>query len=277
MNDMTLLLRVHAPSAPLCNYVNTFTYYAGLNLGHAIERLLPDGTANLIIELDNIPKYTFDNESLEKKEKYSRAWMSGMQQEYISIGSPPGSSMFVIQFQPGGVYPFLSFPVEELNNLVVDAELIFGEDIIRLRDQLLEAFIPEEKFFRAEQWLMDHLSEVSFPEQVMNFAIQKICQDPTLDSIELISQRTGYSQKQFIQLFKRYVGLSPKYFQRVQRFNKVLQEVERRKEINWSALSHDCGFYDQAHFIREFRKFSGFNPTDFLHEKGEYIHYVPIS
>jgi AraC-like DNA-binding protein len=272
-----LIIIIQTPSAPLCNYVHTLTYYEGLNFGHSIERLLPDGTANLIIELDNIPKYTFDNESLEKKEKYSGAWMSGMQQEYISIGSPPGSSMFVIRFQPGGVYPFLNFPVAELNNLVVDAGLIYGKDVIWLRDQLLEAFTPKEKFGCAEQWLLDHLSEASFSEQVINYAIQQICHDPTVDSIKLISQKTGYSQKQFIQLFKKYVGLSPKYFQRVQRFNKVLQEIERRNEINWPALSYDCGFYDQAHFIREFRGFSGFNPTDFLHEKGEYINYVPIS
>ncbi len=272
-----MLLKIQIPSAPLCNYVNTFTFYEGLNLGYTIERLLPDGSTNLIIELDNIPKFTFDNESLEKKEKYSKAWMSGMQQEYISIGTPPSSSMFVIQFQPGGVYPFLNFPVEELNNLVVDAELIFGDDIIRLREQLLESPTPEEKFGRAEQWLQTHLSEASFSEQVMNFAIQQICQNPALDSIKQISRKTGYSQKQFIQLFKKYVGLSPKYFQRVQRFNKVLQEVERRNEINWPALSYDCGFYDQAHFIREFQKFSGFNPTDFLREKGEYINYVPVS
>lgn len=272
-----MLLKIHTPSSPLCNYIETFTFYEGLNLGYTIERLLPDGTVNLIIELDNIPKYTFDNHSLEKKEKYTGAWLSGMQKEYISIGSPPESSMFVIQFQPGGIYPFINFPVAELNNLVVDAELIFGEDVIMLRDQLLEAPTPEEKFCRTEQWLRDHLCESSFSEQVMNFAVQQICQNPSLDSIELISLKTGYSQKQFIQLFKKYVGLTPKYFQRVQRFNKVLQEVESRNEINWSALSHDCGFYDQAHFIREFKKFSGFNPTDFLHEKGEYINYVPIS
>lgn len=272
-----MLLRIHTPAAPLGNYVNTFTFYEGLNLGYTIERLLPDGTANLIIELDNIPKYTFDNESLEKKEKYSRAWMSGMQQEYISIGSPPGSCMFVIQFQPGGAYPFLHFPVEELNNQVVDAELIFGEDVIRLRDQLMEGATPETKFRRAEQWLMSHLSEASFSEKVINVAIQQICHDPTLDSIELISQKTGYSQKQFIRLFKKYVGFSPKYFQRVQRFNKVLKEIEHQNEINWPALSYDCGFYDQAHFIREFHKFSGFNPTDYLHKKSGYIHYVPVS
>lgn len=272
-----MLLRIHTPIAPLSNYINTFTYYDGLNMGCDVLRLLPDGTANLIIELDNIPRYTFDNLSLEKKERYTKAWMSGMQQEFISISSPIDSSMFVVQFKPGGVYPFLNFPVEELNNLVVDAGLIFGEDITRLRDQLLEVPSVEEKFYRAEQWLMDYLSEASFSEQVMKFAIQQICNNPTLDSIELISQKTGYSQKQFIQLFKKYVGLSPKYFQRVQRFKKVLNEIDTRSEIYWPALSYDCGFYDQSHFIHEFRKFSGFNPTEFLHERGEYIHYVPLS
>lgn len=271
-----MILQFHSPSHPISDHIKLFTFYEGLNLGYTIERLLPDGTVNLIIELDNIPKFTFDNESLEKKEKYTKAWLSGMQQEYISIGSPPDSSMMVIQFQPCGVYPFLNFPVEELNKQIVDADLIFGKNIIRLREQLLEATTPNCKFQLVEQWLMNCLSESSASYKVISNAVQKICEYPSMKSIEMISQKTGYSHKQFIQLFKKYVGLTPKYFQRVQRFNKVLQELEVRQEINWSALSNDCGFYDQAHFIKEFRKFSGFNPEEFLREKGEYINYVPI-
>lgn len=245
-------------------------------MGYTIERLLPDGTVNLIIELDDIPKHTFDNDTLDKKEKYIRAWVSGMQQEFISIESPPDSSMMVIRFHPGGAYPFLGFPLSELNNMVVDADLIFGGDIIRLRNQLLDAETAEEKFLCVDQWLLSRASEPSFSAKALEYAIDQINREPTLNSIKALSQKTGYSQKQFIQLFKKYVGFTPKYFQRVQRFNRVLREVEDRKEINWSVLSYDCGFYDQAHFIKEFRKFSGFNPEEFIQEKGEYINYVPI-
>lgn len=271
-----MLLRFHTPAYPLCNYVELCTFYEGLTVGYTIERLLPDGTVNLIIELDDIPKHTFDNDSLDKKEKYIRAWLSGMQEEFISIESPPDSSMMVIRFQAGGAYPFLGFPVSELNNLVVDADLIFGSDVIRLRDQLLEAGTAGEKFIHVERWLMEQFSNSLSPEKVINYAIGQICKNPSLESIEMVSQKTGYSQKQFIQLFKKYAGLTPKYFQRIQRFNMVLREVEERKEINWSAISYDCGFYDQAHFIREFRKFSGFNPIAYMKHRGDYVNYVPI-
>lgn len=185
--------------------------------------------------------------------------------------------MFVIQFRPGGLYPFINMPMNELNDLVIDADLLFGNDIFSLREQLLNAPYPFQKFFYAEQWLLRRLTEYSFSKQVLEFAIKEICQHPTNDSIAMIAHKTGYSQRQFIHLFKKFVGLKPKYFQRIQRFNKVLEELETCKEINWTAISHDCGFYDQAHFIREFKKFSGFNPSDYLCEKGVYVNYVPVS
>ncbi|MFN4254206.1 MAG: helix-turn-helix domain-containing protein [Saprospiraceae bacterium] len=76
--------------------------------------------------------------------------------------------------------------------------------------------------------------------------------------------------------WREHIGLAPKAFQRVLRFNRVLQEVETRREIVWSELAYDCGFADQAHFIREFRQFAGFNPGDFLKAQRHFTNYVVI-
>lgn len=239
--------------------------------------MMPDGAPHLIIELDDIPKCTFHNETLEIKEKYSGAWISGMQKEFISISAEVHSSMFVIRFTPTGVYPLLGIPMTELSDQVFDAELVFGSGIRSLRDQLLEAPNPESKFQTASDWLSKRLEKAIEVNPVLNFAIDHLKENPTLDQVKTLSRLTGYSQKQFIHLFKTQIGLTPKYFQRVIRFNKVLEEVEQKSEINWTALSQHCGFYDQAHFIREFQKFSGFNPTDFLRAEREYKNYVVVA
>ncbi len=272
-----MLLRFHKPSFPLAQHVELFTYYKDLVQKHTIERLMPDGAAHLIIELDDIPKFTFHNETLEVKDKYSGAWISGMQKEFISISAEVHSSMFVIRFTPTGVYPFLGIPMTELSDQVFDAELFFGSSIRSLRDLLLEATSPEAKFQLASNWLTERLSHKQSLNPVLNFAINRLTANPTLDQVKTLSERTGYSQKQFIHLFKKHVGLTPKYYQRIIRFNKVLEEVERSNEINWTALSQQCGFYDQAHFIREFQKFSGFNPTEFLRTDREYKNYVVVA
>lgn len=272
-----MLLRFHNPSFPLNQYVELFTYYKDLVQEHSIERLLPDGAPHLIIELDDIPKFTFHNETLEVKDKYSGAWISGMQKEFISISAEVHSSMFVIRFTPTGVYPLLGIPMNELSDRVFDAELFFGSSIRSLRDQLLEAPDPESKFRIASSWISERLDNNPEVNPILNFAINHLKLNPTLDQVKILSELTGYSQKQFIHLFKTQIGLTPKYYQRIIRFNKVLEEVEHTNEINWTALSHQCGFYDQAHFIREFQKFSGFNPTAFLRAEREYKNYVVVA
>lgn len=272
-----MILQFHTPVFPINTIVDSFTFYEGLIQEHSIERLLPDGSSNLIIELDNIPKYTFDNNSLEVKEKYLGAWISGMQKEFISIGAEVGSSMLIIRFQPTGPYSVFGIPMYELNDKVLDADIILGSEIQTLRDQLLEAPTGTQKFNIVEQWLASFLKEQPPSMKMIRYATEEISRNPTLERIKTLSDSFGYSQKQFIQLFKTQVGLTPKYFQRVIRFNKVLEELEAKKQVNWTRLSQDCGFYDQAHFIREFRQFSGFNPQEFLRTEREYKNYVIVA
>jgi AraC-like DNA-binding protein len=73
-----------------------------------------------------------------------------------------------------------------------------------------------------------------------------------------------HSQKQLILNFKKYVGLSPKYYQRILRFNDILQKIHNREKISWAEVAYNCGYSDQSHFIKEFNHFSGFNPQEFI-------------
>ncbi len=268
--------QIHFPQGPLKPYIGSLTYFNGYDPSHIIEKLLPDAKVNIIIELDEYDRYTFHPFTLEKRQKCTRAWVSGMHQKMIAFSAMRNSSLFVIQFKAGGSFPFLHIPLNQINNLVVDAEQVLGNSIFELREKLMEAKNSSQRFFTVEQWLHKRARHCPLPESVVQFAIDQIQLNPSQGNLQEIVAKTGYSQKQFIHIFKKHVGLTPKFYQRIIRFNKALLDINQNHFLDWSQISHDCGYYDQAHFINEFKKFSGFNPSTYLKEKGELLHYVPV-
>jgi AraC-like DNA-binding protein len=95
-------------------------------------------------------------------------------------------------------------------------------------------------------------------------------------TIAAIQEKTGFSNKHFIHLFEKYVGASPKTYLRIMKFQRVLRAVEEARQIQWTDIAYSCGYYDQAHFIKEFKRFSGFNPGAYLSERGEFLNYLPV-
>ena len=272
------VFKVHIPAGILQKSIASIVYYEGLIQTHTIERLLPDGTLNLLIELADQPQYTYENKAFRRKKKYEKSWFSGMQTSFISISSSARSAMMVVQFKPYGAFPLLKIPLSELSDKVIPGDLLFGEEIEFLRERILGEKTPELRIRLMEQWLRAKWasSDVT-PEAVVHFAVEKTLLSPSNANMRATATQTGYSQQHFITLFKRIVGISPKQYQRIVRFNQVLREIEVHQKVNWSRLSLELGYFDQAHFIRDFRHFSGFSPTKYLFEKGEFLNYVPVA
>ena len=99
-------------------------------------------------------------------------------------------------------------------------------------------------------------------------------------TISEVTEQIGLSPRRFIQLFSEEVGLTPKLFCRVRRFQQVLRSLQHGtlngRQIDWADIASSCGYFDQAHFIRDFRAFSGLNPTAWLPLRGEHINHVRI-
>jgi AraC-like DNA-binding protein len=87
----------------------------------------------------------------------------------------------------------------------------------------------------------------------------------------------GLSARRFIELFRREVGVSPKTFCRIVRFQGALQRIAVASSPNFVRLALDCGYYDQAHLIHDFKDFTGLTPTAFLEARGEHLNHVPLT
>ncbi len=242
---------------------------------HEMEKYLPDGTVNIIFELSGNPKYIYDNDTKLPKKAYSDVWFSGVLKDYITI-SAHSEEMLVVVFKPGAGYLLTHQSADSYTDKVVPASKVFGASITKLHANLKLLKTPEEKFEAIEQWISGQFKEDDFYTDMIQYAVETIQNTSSRISIAELAEKSGYSQKQFIALFKKYVGITPKQFHRITRFNQILATVENEKRISWTAIANDCGYFDQAHFIKDFKSFSGLNPQQYLSDIGDYPNFFPV-
>lgn len=263
------------PQPPLSQYVELLTWYAGFEPDYAHERILPQGVVELVIDLTEPPKFIYDNDSLSITQTCRKAWIAGLRHEFITISALPGSSMMVVRFREGMAYPLLQLPIGLLRNQVLPADLTLDPDISRLREQLVNAPTPGEKFAFTLAFLNQRLGRGIEIHPAVVFAVEKILAKPAQVTVDAIARKTGWSHKHLIALFDKFVGVSPKEFMRICRFQKAIAAIGEANSVDWSNIVHECGYYDQAHFIKDFKRFSGLSPAIYLGERGDDLNYLP--
>ena len=273
---MNPVARHYRPPAPLSAYVDLFWYYAGFVRAHAKERLLPTGTIELVINLHEDEVRTYDPDKLERCIRHPGSVVVGIHTRYFVLDTEEQTNVIGVHFRPGGAFPFLAPPANDFRNTHVDLEAIWGLEVRHIREQLLAAPTPEGKFAVLEKALLARLGRTPEPHAAVLHALRCIDSAPQLQTIASLTERLGLRPKRFIQLFTEQVGLTPKLYCRVQRFQRVIGMVGRHSQVDWADVAAGCGYYDQAHFIRDFRAFSGLNPGAYLGQRGEYHNHVPM-
>ncbi len=271
-----MIFESYIPDNYLKDHVECLMYFKDFMPDHSIERVIPTGHSFVIFELDGFTRNTFDNETLKPNKEFTKVWISGMHKNYISISAHQKSEMFVIQFKSEGAYPFLHVPAHELSDKVFQAEELFGDEILALRSSIVSAEGPQEKFATAEAWLEQRFDGEKKAPQEIHDIIATLRQRSNGDSLGSLLDGYPHSQKHLIDQFKRYVGLTPKYYHRLLRFNEILAKIQQKQPLSWSQITYDYGFSDQPHFIKDFKHFSGFNPSEFIKEDFDETNFFPL-
>lgn len=154
-----------------------------------------------------------------------------------------------------------------------------GSAAIELREALLAALSPQSKFATLESWLLQRLNACQFDAREQDrvfWARDRLLAAEPPRIGDLVAE-PGISHRRFIDEFRSHVGLTPKRFCRIRRFQQVVAEVAARKPIDWADLAYACGYFDQAHFANDFRAFSGLRPSEYLRKAaGEYVNFIPV-
>jgi len=272
-----MVILTYIPKPPLADFVEMFWLLEG-HTQAAKERALPTATVELIIDLRENSLRVFDRQHPDRVQNFSGAMICGPHSEYFVIDAARDESVLGVHFKPGGAFPFLKLPLDELHNTHLSLETLWGAQALMLRERLLETKTPKEKFHLLERCLSAQLSRLPAQHPAVAFALKEFQHVPHIRTISEVTHQIGLSQRHFIQVFSNEVGLTPKQFCRVQRFQAVLRRLWKKQRIDWVDVALSCGYYDQAHFINDFQAFSGLNPTAYLIQRGERNpNHVPIN
>lgn len=271
-----MIFRAHIPRFPLDQFVEIIIYYEGVQHLHKVDRFLPNGDTEILIDFHDAPQFVYDNDTLKEIQACNHVWASGLRTEPITIPSGTDAAMMVIAFKKGKAAPFFPFPMNEIADSVVDADLVWDSDFGRLREKLLGTKDLDQRFTMVEDFLINKFLGQLDMNPCVAFAVTEMTNNPDQIRIAAMNHRIGYSQKHFTEMFRKQVGVTPKSYLKIMRFQKAIRTIDLSQSPDWGRISQDCGFYDQAHFINDFKHFSGFTPAKYAEIQTNYQNYIPV-
>ncbi|MGD9561751.1 MAG: helix-turn-helix domain-containing protein [Pyrinomonadaceae bacterium] len=271
-----MIFQAHIPVFPLNKFIEVLIYFEQAELSHTVDRFLPNGDTEVLIDFHDTPQFIYDNNSLKEIQACNHVWASGVRTEPITIPSGNGATMMVISFKKGMAASFFPFPMDEIADSVVDADLIWGSEFGDLRERLVEERDIGRRFAMLEGFLLRMFGARLDINPCVEFAVNEMTRRPDRISIARMNEKIGYSQKHFTEMFRRSVGITPKSYLKIMRFQKAVRTIDAATGIEWDMIAQDCGFYDQAHFINDFKHFSGFTPDQYSKIHTNYQNYVPV-
>jgi AraC-like DNA-binding protein len=264
----------HSPGRPLSEFVECFWYSNEAPGTHSKERLMPNGESSIVFNLRDDPVHIYDAQGIQRYTSYGCGLLIGARSESFVIDRCCTECVIGVQFRPGGAFPFFRMPASEAENASLDLEDLWPGKASEIRERLLGAGSAESMFTVLERCLLEQLVRPLELHQGVEYAVRQFGQGAR---VAAVTEQIGLSSRRFIELFRRQVGLAPKLFCRVRRFQRLLRAIHQRNDIDWVQVALECGYYDQAHFIHDFQVFSGLTPSGYRAAATAYINHVVLS
>jgi AraC-like DNA-binding protein len=253
----------YKPAAQLSAYVDEIWYCDGHGVVPRKERALPTGRFQLFVSLSEAPIGGWGRTNWEVGRGAS-SLVVGMQTHFCVIdGSTLEAAMGVV-FWPGAARAFFDAPADAFYNERVPLDLIWGSLAGEFRDRVREASTPAEKFQAMEAALLARANRRLALHPAVRYALGEFARQPHIRSVLDVAKEAGLSRHRFAQLFREQVGLTPKLYCRLHRFQSVLRQIASGAAVDWADLALAGGYCDQAHLANEFRSFSGISPGSYL-------------
>jgi AraC-like DNA-binding protein len=268
-----------APTPPLAEFIERFWYSSDAPV-HQKVRIVPNGTMELVFNLDEDELGIYDTDQPRRCESFSGAVLSGAYARPLFVDSR--EHVMGVHFKPGGAFRFLGVPAGELADTHVDLEVLWGRPAQVLREQLCAAANPARRFRVLERALVARLEKTLEEHRAVRAALDifgsRHCGTGEARTRDLAAH-LGLSQRHFIKVFSDQVGVTPKLFGRVQRFQRALDLMRRSSTPDWADVAVACGYFDQSHLIHDFRTFSGLTPAELHRQRSERVltNQVPLA
>lgn len=271
------------PGPELRPWVRVLWYAQGADFGHQRERVLPTGRAQVILNLAR--DFFIDCAEGVVAPPSAPALMVGQRSVFEIIDTSDLADLIGIVFEPGALPVFLADAADQVTNRSVALADVWS-NAGALRDRLRELPDPETRVRCLECYLRDRFARRrglgdrsgAAVHPAVEYALREVGRSPSVAKVAAVAESTGWSARRFSQVFREQVGFSPKAWCRIQRFQRVVRQLQSGDTVRWPEVALECGFYDQSHLANEFRAFSGISPTTYAADPGRvWANHVRVS
>ena len=257
-----MIYQLIKPDPILSPYIKGYWAFE-INLdNHYLIPLIPHALIELTFQYGDLIK----NNS---HETLPRTYISGQRSYPTNIRNNGKTKLILVLFYPFGASLFFKEPMINLENKNIDLSNLDRIKIKEIEEKLLEKETLIERIKLIESFLITHLKESSIHNFIrIQRSLSLIHRSKGKIKVSQIAKKVFVSTKQLTRDFKKYIGLNPKDFIQIIRFQYIIYQKQIKKNISLSDLAYQSGFFDQAHFINNFKQFAGLTPSSFFNSNG---------
>ena len=259
---MELNPKTYKPNIELTKFVIQYWTLDGEKENIPLKNtIVPDGTMKLIFHYGDTYKHHSQNGEITILPK---CFLIGQLTKPYVIEPTGVTGSFVVQFKPNGFLPFTSIPIKEIENTAVPLDTLFGENGKILGEQILNANSTSKRIQIIETFLLKELADKRTIDNIVKSTIETILNANGQFSVNEFSKSNNINRRQLARKFSSDIGLSPKQLAKTIRIQKTLKVLLNEEIMSLTDLAYVSEYYDQAHFIKEFKEFTGLTPKQFF-------------
>lgn len=246
------------PSAAAAECVEFYWTLEDASPPAAVQTVVPDGRSGIILNFDR----PFESQANGAWTSQPECFFVGQLTRPLSLRPSGSTAMVGVQFRPQGAARLIGMPMAEVSDTVRSVEDL-SRGLHREFERIRDLGTPARAVRAIDHWASGLATAKGGKADPLSDALVVIEASVGLSDIGLVAHRVGWTVRQLERSFKERVGITPKFFARMQRFQEVLRNTDE-PGLNWADVAMRCGYFDQAHLIRDFRQFSGKPPTAIL-------------
>ncbi|MGV3630343.1 MAG: DUF6597 domain-containing transcriptional factor [Bacteroidota bacterium] len=224
------------------------------------QRIVPDGCMELIFHYGDLYNQFREDGSCFTQPK---AFVFGQITTPLEIAPTGATGILAARFHPEGFNPLASIPVREMENTAVSLEKLFGTEGVELEKQVIDCPGNTERIRIISDFLLQRMQSSEAIDRVSKSCVEVLLQLNGQVSVDALSDQLNINRRQLERRFSSAIGLSPKQLSKIIRLQATLKMLDRGQFENLTDLAYGNGYFDQAHFIKDFKEFTGMSPKQF--------------
>lgn len=252
--------QLQAASQELSRYIKCF-WMIDSNDDTSIhrEKIVPDGYPEMMFDYGSPYRANITGEWYTQ----GTDLIAGQIRNHFYLENTAEVGMLAIKFQPWALRLLFGLDMPSLVDRVLEVDDELGKSLSEVKSICIAKNSFEDKVEQLEYWFSHYLESKDYPISNTERSVKDLIESNGSLSLKELRDRYSISERSMERYFKEYIGVSPKFYSRILRFSHIFKLLQEDQDPDWVDISLQAGYYDQSHFIKNFKEFTGDNPSDY--------------